>query len=154
MEIERKYLIKTLPDLKDYEMIHIKQGYISTTPVIRIRQKNEAYILTCKGKGLIAREEFELQITKEEYEHLATKTDYPMIEKRRYLIPYNNHTVELDIFDGMLSGLTLAEVEFASMEDANRFMPPLWFGRDVSSDARYQNNQLTTRESLGDLPLV
>ena len=58
MEIERKYLIRQLPNhLNDYPHDEISQAYISTDPVIRIRKKNEDYILTIKSKGLLAREE-------------------------------------------------------------------------------------------------
>ena len=42
MEIERKFLIKSLPDnLESYSCDTLIQAYISTEPVIRVRQKNE-----------------------------------------------------------------------------------------------------------------
>ena len=44
MEIERKFLIKSLPDnLESYSCDTLIQAYISTEPVIRVRQKNEDY---------------------------------------------------------------------------------------------------------------
>ena len=56
MEIERKFLIKALPDdLDSYPCVHIEQGYLSTNPVVRIRKQNNDYILTYKGKGMLAR---------------------------------------------------------------------------------------------------
>ena len=33
----------------------------------------------------------------------------------------------------------MAEVEFASIEEANAFLPPDWFGHDVTMDRRYHN---------------
>lgn len=50
MEIERKFLIKSLPDnLESYSCDTLIQAYISTEPVIRVRKKNEDYILTLKS---------------------------------------------------------------------------------------------------------
>ena len=46
MEIERKYLVKTLPDYLDqYESKKIAQGYLCTEPVVRIRRSNDDYYL-------------------------------------------------------------------------------------------------------------
>lgn len=152
MEIERKFLVTSPPKVNHSLMKKvIQQGYVSTSPVVRIRRSNDDFILTCKGKGLIEREEFELFITEDEYNHLSTKLDTPLIMKTRYLIPYGKYTIELDVFKGHLEGLLLAEVEFPSLKEANDFTPPEWFGEDVSLDARYQNNQLSKLNGLKDL---
>ena len=56
MEIERKYLIKEIPfSLKTYPYKELEQGYISTSPVIRIRKADERYILTRITNGCLAR---------------------------------------------------------------------------------------------------
>lgn len=152
MEIERKYKIELCPDHLDrYKSQRIKQGYVSISPVVRIRHSNEAYILTIKGKGLISREEFELTINKEEFDHLATKLDYPMLSKTRYLIPLDPYVIELDVFHDHLTGLILAEVEFPSIEEANAFIPPDWFGEDVSLTGQYQNSRLCQLTKLSDI---
>ena len=71
MEIEKKYLVSELPDnLPQYKCRKIEQGYLSTSPVVRVRMDNDKYYLTYKGKGLLAREEYNLPLTKESYEHL------------------------------------------------------------------------------------
>ena len=65
MEIERKYLIKELPeDFSAFPCHQIEQAYLSTQPVIRIRHLNDEYILTYKSDGLLARQEVELPLTK------------------------------------------------------------------------------------------
>lgn len=142
MEIERKFLIKELPDLGQYKYVEIEQGYLSTSPVVRIRRKNDAYILTYKGSGLMAREEIEAALTKEAYEHLLEKIDGYPITKRRYLIPLDPYTIELDVFSGHMEGLVMAEVEFPTEEEANSFTPPEWFGEDVTNDRRYHNSNM------------
>ena len=51
-EIERKYLIHTIPfDLKEYAFHDIEQGYLCTEPVVRIRKQDDTYYLTYKSKG-------------------------------------------------------------------------------------------------------
>ena len=90
MEIERKFLVNTLPEgLEDYPHSEISQAYISTRPVIRIRQKGDKYILTVKSSGLLKREEFEMYISREEYDNLAAKAEGNIINKTRYKIHRN-----------------------------------------------------------------
>ena len=111
MEIERKYLISHIPfDIAGYPFHQIEQAYLSTAPVVRVRQEDDTYYLTYKSKGLMAREEYNLPLTKESYEHLRSKADGRILTKKRYLIPMEGteYTIELDIFLGEYEGLKLA----------------------------------------------
>lgn len=142
MEIERKFLINKLPEnLESYDKHHIEQGYLSRTPVVRVRKQDDEYYLTYKGKGMMAREEYNLPLTKESYEHLIQKADGHRITKTRYLIPIENShlTIELDVFEGDMAPLIMAEVEFDSVEEANNFALPEWFEKDVTEDRKYHN---------------
>ncbi len=147
MEIERKFLIKELPgDLESYPCRQIEQGYLSTEPVVRIRRSDDKYILTYKGKGLLVREEYNLPLTQESYEHLREKADGILIQKKRYHIPYREkYTIELDVFEGELAPLLLAEVEFETEQEAKEFQPPAWFGEDVTFSGEYQNSTLSQK---------
>ena len=144
MEIERKFLLKELPDnLDTYPFRHLEQGYLCTAPVVRIRRDNDKYELTYKGKGCMIREEHNLPLTKEAYEHLREKIDGRLIVKKRYMIPLEKYTIELDVFEGDLAPLTLAEVEFSSEEEAKTFAPPEWFAEDVTFSKLYHNSFLS-----------
>lgn len=145
MEIERKYLISSLPEhLDSYPCRTIEQGYLNTDPVVRIRRDNDKYELTYKSKGLMARTEYNLPLNRKSYEHLLTKIDGRLIRKKRYMIPLSCRlTAELDIFEGELAPLVLVEVEFSSEEAANSFLPPKWFGEDVTFSGKYHNSQLS-----------
>ena len=144
MEIERKFLLKRLPEnLEHYSVRHLEQGYLCTAPVVRIRRDNDKYELTYKGKGCMVREEHNLPLTKEAYEHLRTKIDGRLIVKKRYMIPYEKHTIELDVFEEDLAPLTLAEVEFHSEEEAKAFVAPDWFAEDVTFSKLYHNSFLS-----------
>lgn len=144
MEIERKFLIKELPkNLETYPCRHLEQGYLSTVPVVRVRKDNDKYELTYKGKGAMVREEYNLPLTAESFEHLKQKIDGRLIVKKRYMIPYGDFTIELDIFEEDLAPLTLAEVEFSSEEEANAFVAPDWFAEDVTFSKLYHNSYLS-----------
>lgn len=146
MEIERKFTVKELPEnLASYPCKRIEQGYLCTKPVLRVRRKGEEYWLTYKGEGLLVREEHEFPLTAEAYRHLLSKADGRIIEKDRYHIPCEGYTVELDVFDGELAPLVIAEVEFPSVEAANFFVPPAWFGEDVTEDPAYSNSNLSKK---------
>lgn len=144
MEIERKFLIKKLPDnLTSYKARKIEQAYLCTDPVVRVRRDNDDYYLTYKSRGMIVREEYNLPLTKEAYGHLLAKADGNIITKTRYEIPEkDNLTIELDVFEGKFDGLLLAEVEFTSEEEALGYIPPEWFGEDVSNSTKYHNSTL------------
>lgn len=147
MEIERKFLIDALPEnLSQYPFRQLEQGYLCTEPVVRIRREDDNYYLTYKSKGLMVREEYNLPLTRQAYEHLLPKTDGIVISKKRYLIPLNELTIELDVFEGELAPLLLAEVEFETEEEANAFVPPEWFGEDVTYSTEYHNSTLSRKK--------
>ena len=143
MEIERKFTISEMPDLAKYSFHILEQGYLNTDPVVRVRKEDDTYYLTYKGKGMLAREEYNLPLTKEAYEHLVEKADGIVIRKKRYLIPYEQYTIELDIFEKPYESLVIAEVEFESEEQAKKFSPPSWFDKDVTYDRCYHNSNLS-----------
>ena len=144
MEIERKFLISELPEnLEQYPCRLIEQGYLNTDPVVRVRRDDSACYLTYKGKGLLAREEYNLPVTEEAYLHLIRKADGRIITKRRYMLPCGPYTIELDVFLGELAPLVIAEVEFPDLKAAEGFIPPDWFGQDVTMDPAYHNSVLS-----------
>lgn len=143
MEIERKFTVKELPDLSKYKYHIMEQGYLNTDPVVRVRKEDEEYYLTYKGKGLLVREEYNLPLNKEAYYHLIEKSDGIIIRKRRYLIPFQKYTIELDVFDVPYENLVIAEVEFDTEEEANAFQPPEWFDEDVTTNRKYHNSNLS-----------
>ncbi len=144
MEIEKKYLTEKIPfDITAYPKKEISQCYISTKPTIRLRKSDNEYILTVKGHGKIAREEFELNISEEEYNRLKKKSDTKEVIKTRYFVPISNgYIAEVDIYHGILEGVMTTEVEFNTLEEAEIFIAPDWFGKDISLDPKYKNTCL------------
>ena len=178
MEIEKKLLIVKMPgDPDKFEKLEIEQGYLCTHPTIRIRKSNDDYILTYKKKaskaakdGTICNTEIEAELDKTSYMHLLKKVDSAPLSKTRYIVPLGvcrdfcpgvaeedaekHLKAEIDVFHGHLEGLVYAEVEFPSVDAAQRFVKPDWLGEDVSSDKRLRNSNLAALKdasSLADL---
>lgn len=158
MEIERKFKLKSLPaDLESYPYHCIEQAYLNIDPVVRVRKEDDEYYMTYKGKGMMARNESNLPLNEEAYYHLRDKADGNIISKKRYLIPLHNPgfkegfptppadytlTIELDVFDPPFAPLIIAEVEFGSKDAAEAFVPPAWFGEEVTYCKEYHNSYL------------
>lgn len=142
VEIERRFLVRRMPcDLSQYKKRIIEQGYLNIDPVVRIRRDNDSYYLTYKNGHSSVREEYNLPLTEQGYAHLLAKADGSIISKDRYEIPDQGLTIELDIFHGVLEGICWAEVEFPSPEAENAYVPPEWFGTEITET--YSNSQLS-----------
>lgn len=145
LEIERKFLVEG-----DYKSLssshsHIVQGYICSDQgrTVRVRIRDTKGYLTIKGPsrdGGLSRYEFEKEITHDEAFSLMFLCQSGVIDKVRWLVPYGNHTFEVDEFAGDNAGLVVAEVELSSPDEA--FERPPFLGEEVTGDRRYYNSQL------------
>lgn len=156
MEIERKFLLNKddIPkQLNTLESSGIRQGYLnpSDTYIIRVRgitpfnpfdksaKVFEHYIMEIKSNGLLLREEWEFKLSEERFEEILEKCNRK-IAKVRYYFKENDLTYEIDEYVG--TALWTVEVEFKTEEKANEFVPPSWFGKDVTLDSSYKNMNL------------
>ena len=148
-EIERKFLCSKIPfDLSGFKNAEILQGYISICPVVRLRSIGGEFFLTVKSQGDLVRQEMEMSLTGDQFNRLWAKTEPGTISKIRYFIPLEDGlTAELDIYGGHLQGLITIEVEFKTEAAAKSFKPPGWFGKEVTGDHRFSNNQLSLSKS-------
>ncbi|MGN0241862.1 MAG: adenylate cyclase, partial [Candidatus Weimeria sp.] len=104
-----------------------------------------------KDSGGLSREEINIPLPAEAGEKLFTKCEGHIIDKTRYLIPAGSAdaasgrelTIELDVYHGELSGLIYAEVEFDSVDSANAYKPPKWFGKDLTGIRGFSNSDLS-----------
>lgn len=149
LEIERKYLIdiNNLPAaFHDAQQEDMVQTYINFSPEMRVRKINNLYhfftMKLPKDNIGLSREEIEIAITIDEYEELLTKKVGMTIYKVRHQFYENSFKIEIDIYSHELLGLAVVEVEFNSVKKSKSFVPPLWFGLEVTSDLRYKNANL------------
>lgn len=146
-EIERKFLVES----NDWKMLkcwgssHIKQAYLqkSNTQSVRIRIVDSLAILTIKiGKGLV-RDEYEYEIPQLEALEIIEKAGLTVLQKTRYYVENGSDRWEIDVFEGKLSGLCIAEIE---LNDENqKFELPNWITKEVTADAAYLNSNLIDR---------
>lgn len=166
-EIERKFLLSDDSCLRygtkllgEYE---IEQTYLSINPEIRLRKIDELwhgqiintkYYHTVKGDGTKKRKEFEFELSREQYSSLVKNSNI-FIKKTRYMVVemrYGNHPYELsetiifiDVFHEELEGLYVAEVEFNTEKEADAFVPPDWFGEELTEKKEYKGKNIFKR---------
>lgn len=148
IEIERRFLVKKLPDLERYRKKVIAQYYLRAESDMQIRVRRvdgkECTVTQKRAKGLI-REEREDGVSTDVFEAMRPAAVSKTIFKTRYLIPHEKLVVELDVYAGFLEGLAIAEVEFPDVESARAFVPLDWFAREVTEDLDYSNMTLAVK---------
>lgn len=140
-EIERKFLVRRIPDLTGLDGQPMVQGYLRADRrgSVRLRITGDGAFLTVKGPTRNnARLEFEYPVPAEDARSMLDALSVGhSVEKVRYRIDDQGYTWELDVFAGRNEGLVLAEVE---LDDPGAAPPlPDWIGREVSGDPRFYN---------------
>ena len=147
MEIERKWHMKQEPKLLALTHTRMSQSYLSLTPEVRIRRYEDLmhgdpnrYDLTIKSEGTLAREEIIKDLTADEYRILLEMTGgLPPIVKDHKTFDWQGHTLEYSVVDSERGGgFSYAEIEFPSVEEANVFTPPAWFGEETTQQQTYR----------------
>jgi adenylate cyclase len=144
MEVERKFRLRQPPDLSGSESEPIEQGYLAVGAEgeVRLRRKGERTLLTAKRGVGLSRAEAEVEISPEQFDALWPLTEGRRLQKRRHVLPEDGLEIEVDVYEGELDGLIVAEVEFDSEDQARSFKPPAWLGDEVTGDERFLNENL------------
>lgn len=144
MEIERKFRLAETPALEGRESDPIEQGYLATgrDGEVRLRRKGDRRLLTVKRGAGLSRDEEEIELDAEQFDALWPLTEGRRLHKQRHAIPREGLTVELDVYEGDLEGLVVAEVEFPDEEAARAFEAPEWLGDEVTGVEAYLNENL------------
>ena len=140
-EVERKFLVARRPDgLEAAPRRAIEQGYLVTGDVeVRLRRCDDATLLTIKaGHGLVRAEE-EIAIDAGRFERLWALTAGRRLRKVRHRLEGG---LELDVYEGALAPLVVAEIEFAGEAQAAAWTPPDWLGDEVTGNPAYANQTL------------
>ena len=146
-EVERKWVVPEAPAhalAAPAELI--EQGYLtigSDGAETRLRRRGERCSLTVKSGSGMVRAEHETKLTPDQFQALWPATEGLRLVKRRHVLRAEDGSViELDVYEGGLSGLLIAEVEFDDPWAAESFAAPYWFGREVTDDPDYRNQRL------------
>jgi CYTH domain-containing protein len=142
-EIERKFLVNDLDVINDCHFDLIQQTYLfnEVNKSLRIRVKNEFAFLTIKGNQVgITRDEFEYEIPKNEAIEMIEQFHLKVLLKRRYYKQVDELTWEIDVFEGKLKGLIIAEIEIPTEDFL--FEVPTWIGEEVTHNSEFLNAEL------------
>ena len=145
IEIERKFLVTGEGWKADVtSAARLRQAYLANTPAmsVRVRIKDgSAARLTIKSAGAGARRsEFEYEIPVADAEEMLALRIGIVIEKTRHIVPYAGNRWEVDVFEGELAGLVVAEIEHE--REGQAIDLPDWLGDEVTLDKRYYNADL------------
>ena len=153
IEIERKFLLAN--DGWKSQVVrrtHIRDGLIANNngnkARVRIADSNATITLKSRRRGPI-RTEFEYAIPySDALEILQTMCDGRVLDKVRHFIPYAGSLWHVDVYEGIFSGVVLAEVE---LQHANQELDlPPWIGNEVTNDPRYRKLNMR-RQRIVDL---
>jgi adenylate cyclase len=139
-EIERKFLLAHDGWRSSVvKSARIRDGLIAflNGRKARVRIIDDHATIALKGeqKGF-ARSEFEYSIPVSDAEEiLRTMCDDRILEKVRNYVPHAGLPWEIDVYDGILNGVVIAEVEL-DREDRVLELPG-WIGKEVTGDPRY-----------------
>jgi len=146
IEIERKFLLDEPPEqLEGHAGKRIEQGYVTAGESIelRLRRVEDRRLLTAKLGYGEARFETEISLGINQFDALWPLTEPRRLRKTRHLVPLGDGLeAEVDVYEGTLAGLVVAEVEFDSEQQSRDFRPPAWLGEEVTGDRRYANQSL------------
>lgn len=145
LEIERKFLVegdgwREAPETTR----HICQAYVALDGAasvrVRIYDDRHARLTVKFDRSKMSRDEFEYPVPVEDARQMVRASRGRVIEKTRYTISLDGFVWEIDVYEGALSGLVIAEVEMQSETDTPTL--PDWLGREVTGDAAWSNATL------------
>jgi adenylate cyclase len=151
LEIERKFLVKH-DGWKNHcvRSVRIRDGLLASSNgcKVRVRISDTRATLAVKGPEVgISRPEFEYEIPLPDAEEMLRLCDERHLEKVRYFAPSAGSTWEINVYEGILSGVVIAEIELKS--ETQLFEFPDWVGREVTHDPKYQKfNLVAERDSI------
>ena len=143
-EIERKFLITTLPDVSKLKATSYERRWISLTDTteIRLQKKWDQYQLQHKvqWESDFTNSKQTLPLTQEEFEQLKKSAlhQYPLL---RICYAYSN-SIKISIYKWFLEELIRAEVEFESIEEANKYKPEDRMGKEITNEKEGRDRNL------------
>ncbi|MBT5437712.1 CYTH domain-containing protein [bacterium] len=148
IEIERKFLVKdTIHEVIALIRPHqIIQAYLvnEKSKSVRVRIMDEKAFLTIKSDMIgITRKEYEYEIPVIEALSLIKSFGLKSLKKKRYKLEFRSKTWEIDVFEGALQGLILAEIELDSEDE--KFDVPEWVDEEVTFKPEFLNARLINR---------
>jgi CYTH domain-containing protein len=151
IENERRWLVRDPPQSELYTLIedvYVDDTRIRLRRLTRFPQGERAYKLTKKfaSNDPSSRAMVSIYLDSGEYDVLARSlVGFALVKKRFYVEGFG-----VDVFEGALAGLVLAEIEADTLDELNAIAQPSFAIGEVTRDAFFDGGNLcrTTREEL------
>lgn len=133
LEIERKFAVRTLPDLTHIRPIRYERYFLDVSPEYedRIQKKGDIYERERKvRKSDLSRSTEKEIISAEEFELLKKSAMKGIIRESYHISDFPR--VSIKVYHGEFEGLVRAEVECCSEEEAIHFVPFAWMGEEIT----------------------
>ncbi len=154
-EIERKFLVNTLPDVNHLKVIEYERSFlfIDKNSEIRIQKKWDRYELEKKtNRSSLQATKQKLEISLQEYRELK-KNCKKIIQRKSYSISQNPE-ISLKIYSGEFKWLSRVEVEFQNEHQASSFTPLEWFWKEITNSPLWRDSQLVRLSRKEFLELI
>jgi adenylate cyclase len=145
-KVERKFLVGELPKVLNLNQgRQVSQGYLAVenggaeVRILRTENKGTLCVKTGSGQN---QAETEVPLTAEQLSALWPLTEGRRMSKVSFTVDIGETPVSLDLYEGQLSWLRIAEAEFKSHQSADNFSPPPWFHREVTDIHAYRQSNL------------
>jgi CYTH domain-containing protein len=150
LEIERRWLVdlEIAKRTTWYESWKIEDRYLDCGQLRRRHQRQAAtgeniWKLAKKylGSDAFSRPMTNLYLNSDEFNAL-TQIPHHFLKKTRHHILVDAHRWALDVFEGELAGLVMAEIECESLEAVMAVSAPKWTKREVTQDPFFSGGNL------------
>ena len=135
--------------------VRIRDGLIANNngQKVRVRIANDVATIAIKSRRRgPARTEFEYVIPYSDAEEmLRTMCSGNVLDKVRHFVSYASNTWQIDVYEGLLEGVVLAEIELTDADQ--KLTLPDWIGEEVTADPTYRKiNMAASRFAKPKVP--
>jgi adenylate cyclase len=148
VEIERKFLVADHGWKNSIDRsVRIRDGLIANNngQKVRVRIANDVATIAIKSRRRgAARTEFEYAIPNSDAEDMLRTMCSNVLDKVRHFVSYASNTWQIDVYEGLLEGVVLAEIELTDADQ--KLTLPDWIGEEVTADPTYRKvNMVASR---------
>jgi len=154
-ELERRWRVELAlrPPVEDLDFVVIEDRYLAGTRLRLRRMTRSDGWTACKLTKKYETDRPEARpivttyLSEAEHALFAALPAHPL-RKRRYHVPLGGRLWSLDLFEGLLGGLELVEIEAPDEASLAALVPPRWATKEITHDARYQCGALAQTNAI------
>lgn len=140
-EIERKFLIKDLPNLKDINPIRYERYFLNNddNDQVRIQKRDNKFELETKVKiSNVEYHKTKKEISEKEFLDLSRICTKEIIRESYLILP----NITIKKYFGDYEGLVRAEIEYDVIEQLENIELPDWVGKEITGTELANDSKL------------